>query len=183
MTRTITRSYDSYATASGLVARLKEAGVEDDHISLIARDENGEARAETDGNAPEGAGIGAGVGGLAGLLTGLGIMAIPGVGPVVAAGWLATTALGAAAGAGVGGLVGAFTGSGVSDEDAQVYAETVRRGGAVISVKADDDEVATVESVLDGSAHIDPVMRRGELEREGWTRFDETAEPYKRPLV
>ena len=183
MTQTITRSYDSYATASALVERLKAAGVEDDHISLIAKGEDGEAEAQTEGNAPEGAGIGAGVGGAAGLLTGLGIMAIPGVGPVVAAGWLATTALGAAAGAGVGGLIGALTGSGVSNEDAQVYAETVRRGGAVVSVKADDDEVATVESVLGGTTHIDPAIRRGEYQREGWTRFDETAEPYKRPLV
>ena len=68
-----------------------------------------------------------------GLLTGLGLMAIPGVGPVVAAGWLVATLAGAAAGGVTGGAVGALTEAGISKDEADVYAEGLRRGGAVVS--------------------------------------------------
>jgi hypothetical protein len=76
-------------------------------------------------------------------LTGLGIMAIPGVGPVVAAGWLAATA---AVGGAAGGLIGALTDSAVPEEDAHVYAEGVRRGGALVTAKVDDARAAQAES-------------------------------------
>ena len=78
----------------------------------VDRDRDGvDDRAE---GAGKGAGIGASVGGTAGLLAGLGLLAIPGLGPVVAARWLAATAVGAAAGAATGGVVGALTEAGVS---------------------------------------------------------------------
>ncbi|MGF6178734.1 hypothetical protein ABIE33_007054 [Ensifer sp. 4252] len=60
-------------------------------------------------------------------------MASPGVGPVVAAGWLAATAAGAIAGSAVGGIIGALTDSGVPEEDAHVYAEGVRRGETLVT--------------------------------------------------
>lgn len=129
-----------------------------------------------------GAGIGAVAGGAGGLLTGLGIMAIPGVGPVVAAGWLAATAAGALAGAVVGGAAGGIVGglieSGVSEEDAHLYAEGVRRGGAVVAAKVDDDKVVASQAILNGSRAVDLGARRQAYTKEGWTRFDETADPY-----
>lgn len=88
-----------------------------------------------------GAATGATVGGLAGagtgLLAALGMIAIPGIGPLVAAGVLATTLAGAAAGTLTGGLIGALVDYGVSEDDAQVYSEAVRRGGSLVSVRAD----------------------------------------------
>ena len=88
-----------------------------------------------------------GVSGTAGLLAGLGLLAIPGLGPVVAAGWLAATAVGAAAGAATGGVVGALTEAGVSREDADSYAEGVRRGGTLVSARvADADDPASTRS-------------------------------------
>ena len=102
MTRTITRSYDNHETASSVVEQLEAAGISSSNVSIVGR--NGDSETNT----AEGAGIGAGVGGAAGLLAGLGMLAIPGVGPVVAAGWLAATAAGAVAGAAAGGLVGSF---------------------------------------------------------------------------
>ena len=75
------------------------------------------------------------MGGTAGLPAGLGLLAIPGLGPVVAAGWLAATAVGAAAGAATGGIVGALTEAGVSEEEAHSYAEGVRRGGTLVSAR------------------------------------------------
>src|SRR6201988_4752355 len=106
----------------------------------VDRDRDGvDDRAESAG---KGAGIGAGIGGTAGLLAGLGLLAIPGLGPVVAAGWLAATAVGAAAGAATGGIIGALTEAGVSEEDAHTYAEGVRRGGTLVSARVPETDRA-----------------------------------------
>ena len=137
-------------------------------------------------DAEQGAGTGASIGtilgGGAGLLAGIGSLAIPGVGPVVAAGWLIATltgaGVGAAVGGGAGGLVGMLTGAGVPHDDAHVYAETVRRGGNLVTVRADEDRVALIEGVLDRHIAIDTVARRGEYQAGGWTSHDETAEPW-----
>ena len=74
------------------------------------------------------------------MLAGLGLLAIPGLGPVVAAGWLASTALGAAVGGAAGGLIGALTAAGVSKEDADIYAEGIRRGGTLVTARVPDAE-------------------------------------------
>lgn len=175
MTRAITRSYDNYETARSVVEQLEAAGVSSGDVSIVGRDSE---RGET--NAAEGAGIGAGVGGAAGLLTGLGLLAIPGVGPVVAAGWLAATAAGAVAGAAAGGLVGSFVKEGHDEDEANYYAETVRRGGTVVSVRAEPEQEAAVEAILDGATPIDRDTRTAEYRKDGWTRFDERADPYMR---
>lgn len=174
MTRTVTRSYDRYEDASAVVSQLETAGISSENISIIGQNPDLD-----DSNAEEGAGIGGIAGGAAGLLAGLGMIAIPGIGPVVAAGWLASTAVGAVTGAVVGGLIGALTSAGVSEQDAHYYAETVRRGGTIISVRVADVRVPEVEAIMDGAGPIDPVARRAEYEREGWRRFDETAAPYR----
>lgn len=175
MTRTLTRSYDNHATARSVVEQLEAAGVSSSAISLVGRDgDTGET------NAAEGAGIGAGVGGAAGLLTGLGLLAIPGVGPVVAAGWLASTAAGAVAGAAAGGLVGSFVKEGHDEDEANYYAETVRRGGSVVSVRTEPEHEATVQAILDGATPIDRSIREADYRAGGWSRFDENADPYVR---
>ena len=218
--RTITRAYDSYAAATGVVRALEGAGIPHSDISLVGRDgaQSGPVGTtgtgmtgtsttgtgmtgtsttgtgmtgtgtdlahdtETEKGAGTGATIGTVLGGGAGLLAGIGSLAIPGVGPVVAAGWLIATltgaGVGAAVGGGAGGLVGALTGAGVPDEDAHVYAETVRRGGNLVTVRADDSQVPTVEAIMDGQSAINTTTRRAEYQSSGWTRHDETAEPY-----
>ncbi|TCR68235.1 general stress protein [Bosea sp. BK604] len=178
MTRTITRSYDNYETARSVVEQLEAAGVSSSDVSLVGR--NGDSN-ET--NAAEGAGIGAGVGGAAGLLAGLGMLAIPGIGPVVAAGWLASTAAGAVAGAAAGGLVGSFVKEGHDRDEAEYYAETVRRGGSVVSVRTEPEHEATVEAILDGASPIDRASREADYRAGGWSRFDENAGPYRPPVV
>ena len=175
MTRTITRSYGDYETARAAVERLEAAGISSSNISIVGRNGDGD-----DNNAEEGAGIGAGVGGAAGLLAGLGLLAIPGIGPVVAAGWLASTALGAVAGAAAGGLVGSFIKEGHDEDEAHYYAETVRRGGSVVSVRAEPHQVLMVEEILDGSTPLDRTERTAQYRQDGWTRFDENADPYDR---
>src|SRR6476619_4999159 len=188
MTVTISRLYDNYADAERAVARLESAGVPYSDISIVAnnsdnwfsgdrkdRDRDGvDDRAE---GAGKGAGIGAGVGGTAGLLAGLGLLAIPGLGPVVAAGWLAATAVGAAAGAATGGIVGALTEAGVSEADAHSYAEGVRRGGTLVSARVADAERSRLEAMLDESA-INLRDRGAAWQKAGWKSFDAGSKPY-----
>lgn len=197
MTRNVTRLFDNYSDAASAVTELERSGVPHHDISIISRQgehEHGDLvrhaghdhPADHTGEAAEDAGKGAGLGGLVGgaggLLAGLGMLAIPGLGPVVAAGWLASTAVGAAVGAvaggAVGGLIGALTESGVPREDAEVYAEGVRRGGTLVSVKVKDDDVMSVQGVLDRFKASDAGTRRVAYEERGWSRFDESAEPY-----
>ncbi|TPQ38003.1 hypothetical protein C2U70_09835 [Bradyrhizobium guangdongense] len=189
MTVTISRLYDNYADAQRAVTNLEAAGVPHSDLSIVAnnsdnwystdrkvdRDRDGvDDRAE---GAGAGAGIGAGLGGAAGLLTGLGLLAIPGLGPVVAAGWLASTAVGAAAGAATGGVIGALTQAGVSEEDAPLYAEGVRRGGTLVSARVADADRARLEAILDQSS-VNLRERRAEWQKSGWESFDPSGTAY-----
>jgi len=181
--RTVTGLFDDYSDASAAVSALESAGVRSDDISIVS---NNADKRHGESNAAEGAGTGAGIGavigGAGGLLTGLGLMAIPGVGPVVAAGWLAATAAGAAAGAvaggAAGGIIGALTSSGVSERDAHVYAEGVRRGGTLVTAKVDETLAPEAEAILKRSNWVDPTERRTAYEQQGWTGFDDTLDPY-----
>lgn len=189
----ISRLYDNYSDATRAVSELERAGVPHDDISIVANnvegwyrdDDDGSRRVDRDrdgvddraGGTAAGAGIGAVVGGAAGLLAGLGMLAIPGLGPVVAAGWLASTALAAVVGGTAGGLIGALTQSGVSEEDANVYAEGVRRGGTLVTARVPDAERSRYEAVLDRSA-VNIRQRATLYQQSGWTRFDPNAPVY-----
>jgi hypothetical protein len=195
MTKTITRLFDNYADAQKAVEDLRAFGIPDPDISLVAsapadvrnraaaaRDRDpraGERASEAGHDASKGAGVGGLLGGIGGLAAGVGLLAIPGLGPVVAAGWLVSTAIGAAAGAAAGGaaggIIGALTHAGVSEEDAHVYAESVRRGGALVSVRVDDSRVNEVESILNAANTVDVTQRRSAYRAEGWSAFDATA--------
>jgi hypothetical protein len=191
---TISRLYDDYDTAALAVADLERAGVPHSDISIVASnaegwyDRDGTSRRvdhdrDHDGvddrveGARTGAGIGAALGGTAGLLAGLGLLAIPGLGPVVAAGWLASMAAIAVAGGATGGIIGALTQTGVSEDDAHVYAEGVRRGGTLVTAKIPDADWARFEAILDRSA-VDIRNRASMWEKSGWTRFDANAPTY-----
>lgn len=207
MTRTVTRLFDDYKDALAAVRDLEQADYDPNMISLVANNAEGrhgeaksfspverEARG-TEGrhsdaadDAVKGAGAGALLGGGAGLLAGIGVLAIPGIGPAVAAGWLATTALGAVAGAAVGGaaggLIGALTHAGHSEEEAHVYAEGVRRGGALVSIRVADDAAPTVEDIMKRHGGVDAAERGRAYREAGWSgRFDEQAQPYSREQI
>lgn len=183
--KTVTGLFDDYSDATAAVDALEGAGVPSEDISIVSNNAHGHYSKDHSGaeaGAGSGAGIGAVVGGAGGLLTGLGIMAIPGVGPVVAAGWLAATAVGALAGAvaggAAGGLIGALTDSGVSEADAHLYAEGVRRGGSLVTAKVDDTIASEAEAILRRSNWVDPAERRAAYNLQGWTKFDDTLHPY-----
>ena len=189
MTQTLTGLFDRYDDARRAVQDLEAAGVPHRDISLVANNSrgdhavNGEHTADAAADdAGKGAGLGATLGGVGGLLAGLGLLAIPGLGPVVAAGWLASAAVGAISGAVVGGaaggLVGALTHAGVPEQDAHVYAEGVRRGGTLVTAKVQDDLVPTARAVLSDQSTVDLAGRRDLYRTQGWTRFDASAPAY-----
>ncbi|WP_061027891.1 general stress protein [Bradyrhizobium sp. CCH5-F6] len=189
MTTTISRLYDNYADAERAVTRLEAAGVPHSDISIVANNSDnwygssgGKVDRDRDGTddraegAGTGAGIGAGLGGAAGLLAGLGLLAIPGLGPVVAAGWLAATAVGAAAGAATGGIVGALTQAGVSKEDASRYAEGVRRGGTLVTARVADTDRARLDALLQERS-VNLQERSAVWQKSGWNDFDAASPP------
>ncbi len=190
MSTVITRLFDTYEQASQAVADLEASGIAHADISIVANNTEGRYGTAAPGATPlgtadapatgagTGATLGTVVGGGAGLLAGLGMLAIPGIGPVVAAGWLVATALGAGVGAASGGLLGSLVGAGVEEADAHVYAEGVRRGGTLVTVRAPDGQGPTVEAMLAKYSGIDARQRGDEYRASGWSKFDETAPAY-----
>jgi hypothetical protein len=173
--KTITRLFNSHDEASRAVYALEDAGIPSDDISMISQrsgdnDVSNDNVSNEDGMA-EGAGVGAAVGGVGGLLAGLGAFAIPGIGPVVGAGWLATTLLGAAAGGVAGGLIGSLTEAGVDERDAHLYAESLKRGSTLVTARVDETQLDAAQAILDQHRPIDIAARKREYEESGWDGF------------
>lgn len=171
--------FDTYEHALQAVHALKEAGITSADVSLIANSPEGvgEPFDIVGRDLTAGAELGAALGGAGGLLAGLGLIAIPGLGPVLAGGWLVAAVIGAVAGAGVGaatgGIIGLLTSAGVPEPDAQVYAEGLRRGGALVTARVSDDQAETVFDVLRRANGIDIEDLRRAYEQEGWSGFDD----------
>jgi len=165
-----------------VVQELANAGFPRDDISIIANNASGELSTYSDEGVADGAVTGATggavLGGVAGLLVGLGALTIPGVGPIIAAGPLAAALAGAGIGAAAGGLLGALVDLGIPDEEAGYYAEGVRRGGALVSVRADDDMADTAVTIMERYNPVDVESRAEEWRQSGWTGYDENAGAY-----
>ena len=137
----------SYSQAEQLVEELQAEGFPASEISVLLPDSEGRhdiGHVKTT-KAPEGAATGATAGGVTGgvlgLLAGIGALAIPGIGPFIAAGPLMAALGGAAIGAGTGGLVGALVGMGIPEIEAKRYQDKLKRGNYLIAVAvADGDE-------------------------------------------
>jgi hypothetical protein len=186
MSKIVTRLYDTYSEAVSVINALEAAEISHNDISIVANnvdDKNDPTHKDATG---KGAGAGAAglgaVGAGAGVLAGLGLMAIPGVGPVVAAGWLvsalAGAAVGAGAGAAAGGLLGKLREYEVSKEDSDLYLEAIRRGAALVSVKADDEDRAKVEAIMDEHQGINMTARGQAYRASEWRAFDANAPVY-----
>ncbi|SDR64201.1 hypothetical protein SAMN05519103_09514 [Rhizobiales bacterium GAS113] len=182
MARMITGFFDDDGVARNAIRDLEEAGILPSEITLVAN--NADDRwnllpryGDTAAGAAAGAGIGGVVGGGAGLLAGIGMLSIPGLGSVVAAGWLVSTAAGAATGAVAGGIIGLLVGAGIASEHAQVYAEGIRRGGTLIVVRTNDDRAPAARVALSRNGAVDPDQRSTYYHETGWAGFDDNAPP------
>lgn len=180
--RTVTALFNDLTAAQEVVDDLVSMGFQPETISIVANDASGQyasflTAAEEDVSMEEGAGLGALFGGL----IGLGAMAIPGIGPVIAAGPLVAALVGAGVGAAMGavtgGLIAGLVELGVPEAEASFFAEAVRRGGTLVLVNTTDDWVERVVDVMEAYDPIDVEDRATEWRAGGWTGFDASAPP------
>ena len=146
----------SQTQAEAIVDQLKMTGFSYDDISILFPDNQGskDLAHEHHTKAPEGATAGAGaggvVGGTLGLLAGIGSLAIPGVGPFIAAGPIMAALSGAAMGAAVGGVAGALIGLGIPEYEAKRYEGKIRKSNVLISVHTEDsNEASRVKEIFE----------------------------------
>ena len=181
MAITVVGLMENYDDAQDAVQELVDSGFNRDSIGLMASDKTGgsaeieaqqkaERGEDTAAGAMKGAGAGAALGGAAGLLVGLAALPIPGIGPIIAAGPIAAALAGAGVGAVAGGGIGALTNLGIPEHEADTLAEGIRRGGTLVTVSADDDDMAdkAVEIMRDHGA-IDIDERSRQWKSSGWT--------------
>lgn len=187
MAKTVVGLFDRFEDAQNVVQDLIDQGFSRDDISVVSNDTSLRSdKADDIGDDKIGSGVIAGtaVGSVLGLLVGLSTLAIPGVGPVLAAGPLAAPLGNAAAGAGLGaatgGLVGVLVNTGIPREDAHIYAEGVRRGGTLVIVQTSDEKADDAADTMQRYDVIDIDQRSADYRASGWTGFDDNAQSYTR---
>ncbi|AUS98934.1 signal transduction histidine kinase LytS [Nostoc sp. CENA543] len=152
-------TFRSRQEAEQALHELKNSGFSMDRVSILAKDADrneqiagAEVRDRGDTEAREGAGIGATtgtvLGGMGGLLVGLEALLVPGAGPFLAAGTIATTLAGAGIGAAAGGIVGALTGLGIPEEDARNYSDRVSQGEYLVIIEGTSTEIESAGRIL-----------------------------------
>ncbi len=204
MARIVAGMYDTFEEAQNAVKALVDAGFNRDNISLIANNATGELNTEGTRNfnqagatnqnvanrdetarpgahegAAVGTGVGAGVGAVGGFLLGLGALAIPGIGPVLAAGPILGALAGAGVGGATGGVIGALVDAGIPEEQANVYAEGIRRGGTLVTIRTSDEKAEQAANIMNRFDPINVERRTKDWQqKDKWQGFDENAKPF-----
>src|SRR4051812_31487867 len=162
---TVVGLFHDQPDAERAIERLKQAGFSEKQIGVALRDRDrqNELIEGTGTQAAEGAATGAvggGVlGGVIGLLAGVGALAIPGIGPIIAGGTLASTLAGAGIGAAAGGLLGALAGMGIPEEDAKHFDQGFQAGGILVTVSAGDRAEEARQCLYDSGADLGSMGR------------------------
>jgi uncharacterized membrane protein len=184
-TRTVVGVFNSVGDAQSAVHELESLGISRDNISLVANknatgyDTMDSADRDKASDVVADAGIGAAIGGVGGLLlSAAGAFTIPVIGPILAAGPIAAALTGAGIGAATGGLIGALTESGVPEEHAHHYAESVRRGDVLVTVRADENLADQVCDIIDRNNAVDVDERVSDWKERGWSGYNSDATPY-----
>jgi uncharacterized membrane protein len=194
VTKKIVGIFDTEQEATRAIEGLHNQGFSNDEISVITRDRD-ELRHisdDTGTKAPEGVATGAAtggvLGGVTGLLAGIGALAIPGIGPILAAGPIVATLTGAAVGAGAGGLVGGLIGLGIPEDEAKEYEGYVESGKILVLVE-DNGRGYQAHDVFRDNRSLNAQRYEGvynEDTRLGTSmanRADRTAEVYNRDKI
>ena len=189
MSTTVIALFKNLDDANRALKALNEQGISNSQMSVMARENTIEALAhekELQQEASEGVMAGA-IGGasfglFAGLIAGVGPLFIPGIGPVIAGSTLATLLGSSAVGAGIGAvaggaLLGGLVKMGISQEDAQIYAEGIKRGGILVTVDVSPEQTDTITHTLATAGAVSIDSLRDKWQGEGWQQFDSTAEP------
>jgi hypothetical protein len=173
--------YSTRGGAEQAAGALMNAGFSSGDISVLLPENLGDREIGTEkaSKAPEGATAGAGtgaiLGGALGLLAGIGALAIPGVGPLIAAGPIMATLAGMGVGGAVGGVTGALIGLGIPEYEAKRYEGLIRKGGILLSVHCStSDEVTRAKNILKGTGG-DDISATGEASVDAKDRARGTA--------
>jgi len=164
MSKSVFAIATTYAQSEEMVTRLQAAGFPSSDISILMADTSGrhDVGHVKATKAPEGAATGAASGGIAGgvigLLAGIGALAIPGVGPLIAAGPIMGALGGAAVGATAGGIAGGLVGLGIPELEAKRYEEKLKTGNYVLAVHVANDEERDRAKEIFESAEADEVF-------------------------
>ena len=174
--------FPNRAAAETAVDRLAAAGFSHDDVSVLMSDQTGskDFAAEKNTKAPEGTTTGVTVGGAVGstlgLLAGLGALAIPGVGPLIAAGPIMGALAGLGVGGAVGGLVGALVGMGIPEYEAKRYEGRIKEGGILLSVHSDSSDWTSKAKEILKSTGGEDISSTGEASAD----YDKTDRPVTR---
>ena len=180
-----TAAFGIYSTRIGVenaVDELRNAGYRNTDISVLFPHNEGskDFAAEKNTKAPEGAATGAGtgavIGGALGWLAGIGALAIPGVGPFIAAGPIMAALAGAGVGGTVGGITGALIGMGIPEYEAKRYAGRIDKGGILLSVHCDDKEWTKKATEILKRTGAEDVSSTGEAKAD----FESSDKPHAR---
>ena len=189
MSTTVIALFKNLDDANRALKALNEQGISNSQMSVMARENTIEALAhekelqqEASEGVMAGAVSGASFGLFAGLITGVGSLFIPGIGPVIAGSTLATLLGSSAVGAGIGAvaggaLLGGLVKMGISQEDAQIYAEGIKRGGILVTVDVSPEQTDTITHTLATAGAVSIDSLRDKWQGEGWQQFDSTTEP------
>lgn len=182
MIKTVVGSFDTADEAQRASRELRQAGFLESDINVvinnIQRSEDESSATDTrTGAAAKGAVAGGVLGGAAAVAASLAGLAIPGIGPILAAGPIVAALAGAGAGAVAGGLIGALTEAGVDKNEAELYAESVRRGGSLVYLRTDETRAEEAARFLRAAGAVDINQRAEEWRSSGWTGYDQTAKP------
>jgi len=180
-----TSVFGIYATRSHVesaVDRMKAAGFRNTDISVLFPHNVGskDFAVEKNTKAPEGATTGAGagavIGGALGWLAGIGALAIPGIGPFIAAGPIMAALAGAGVGGALGGLTGALVGMGMPEYEAKRYAGRIEKGGILLSVHSDNSDWTKRAKEIMKDTGAEDISSTGEASAD----FDKTDKPHTR---
>ncbi len=175
MAKVISGFFRTQAEGQAAAEALYQAGFSREEVSYLAGDTRGH---QTPAIGPPLKGEGSDseaaddvfIGGAVGLAAGVLALVIPGVGPILAAGPIAAAIGGLTAGVAVGGIIGLLKDSGITEEEAEFYAEGVRRGGALVTVRGVDEKgEAAARRILDEAGAIETEELADEWRRDGWT--------------
>jgi hypothetical protein len=175
MTRTVVGLFRDSNEAQAALQDLEGAGFTREHLNLVAYDGSGQYTdvVRQEGELGSNTTKGAAAGGVAGMLIGLAAVAIPGVGPILAAGPIAAALAGAGVGAAAGGMLGALADMGIPGHEAKYYQEAIRRGGTLLVVNAGSEDMAErAQATLDRHGAIDIDEHSAAWREEGWTPED-----------
>lgn len=140
---TVIGVFSDEETAESAISAMRDGGFGDDEISLVARGQDG-ASDDQMGSLTSGTATGGTIGGVAGLMAGIGALAIPGIGPIVALGPIAATLSGAMA----GGITGGLIDLGIPPQRGEYYQNQVREGKILSVIETDEEKVEQAASIL-----------------------------------